>query len=375
MIVPWRARGARPYVIAELGVNHDGDVGRALELVDLAAEAGADAVKTQFFRADLLLSDSADLTGAQRDAGEADARSMLRRLELDIAGLGAIAERARARGVDPIVTVFSVELVAEAERIEWAAYKTASPDVVHRPLLEALVGTGKPLIVSTGASELWEVERALTWLRGARERLSALQCVSCYPTAPADAALGGIGALADLVGGAIEVGYSDHTAGVETGADAVASGAQILEKHLTYDTGAAGPDHATSLDAAQLAEYVRLARAGGAAALDVERVKRVLDCEREVRGLCRQSIVAARAIEAGERITREMLTFRRPGDGAAPWRVDEVVGQVAEERIAAGCQVTWVDVERRGAAVELGPRLSACGGHPLPPGAGEEEAR
>lgn len=347
MIIPWRARGAQPYVIAEIGVNHDGNVGRALELVDLAAEAGADAVKTQFFRADLLLSDAADLTGAQREAGEADAWSMLRRLEMSIDDLGAIAARARERGVDPIVTVFSVELVAEAERIEWAAYKTASPDVVHKPLLEALAATGKPLIVSTGASELWEVERALTWLRGARERLSVLQCVSCYPTAPEDAALGGIGAVADLVGGAIDVGYSDHTAGADTGATAVACGARILEKHLTYDTGAAGPDHAASLDPSQFADYVRLARAGGAAAPHVERAKSVLECEREVRTLCRQSIVAARAIEAGERIGREALTFRRPGDGIAPWRIDEVVGQVAEERIGAGAHVRLT--ERAGA--------------------------
>ena len=340
MTPAWRTRDDGPYVIAEIGVNHDGSLHRALELVDMASEAGADAVKTQFFRADLLLGASAGLTSAQRKSGEADAPSMLRRLELRLEELGEIAARARARGLDPIVTVFSVELVEQAERIAWAAYKTASPDIVHEPLLEALAATGKPLILSTGASEPREIERALVWLHAARERIALLHCVSCYPTPAHEAALGAIGAMRDFFGAHIDLGYSDHTVETDTGGIARRCGARILEKHLTYDRSAKGPDHAASLDPAQFAHYVQRSREGGRFDASDPRIgareKVVLACEREVRRLCRQSIVAARRIDAGETIRRDALTFQRPGDGLAAWRAGELVGQTACETFEAG---------------------------------------
>jgi N,N'-diacetyllegionaminate synthase len=356
-----REIGTEPYIIAEIGVNHDGQVERALALTEAAAEAGADAVKVQYFRANLLLSKAAKLAAYQRDAGETDPAAMLERLELDLADMALVVDRAHELGLHAIVTVFSVDLVAEARRLGWDAFKTASPDLVHRPLLEALAEDGRPMIVSTGASTIDEVVRTAEWLAPARERVAMLQCVSCYP-AP-DAALGGGEAIARATG--LPTGYSDHTEAVETGALAVEAGACILERHITDDRTRPGPDHAASLDAKQFARYVKLclplcrsalradspdpSNATNAHRLEtsgtghparragppVGGTKQVLDCERDVRLVARQSIVARRCIEAGEVVTLEDLIFKRPGTGMEPWRVGEIVGRVLERAVDA----------------------------------------
>ena len=331
-----------PYIIAEIGVNHDGSPERALELVDLAADAGADAVKTQWFRADMLMSAASGLAAYQRDAGERDPRDMLRRLELDAPAMQRIVRRARERSLHAIVTVFSVELVGEAQRLGWDAYKTASPDIVHKPLIDRLVETGQPLILSTGASTIEEVSRAIEWLGAARSRAAVLQCVSSYPTHDEDAAMAGIGAIARVFDG--PVGYSDHTTRVDAGACAVRAGACVLEKHLTYDRGARGPDHSASLDGAGFAQYVRLARASAPEAPAPHAEKRVLECERDVRRVSRQSIVARERIDPGTPITRALLTFKRPGTGLEPWRLPGVLGRTAARRIEADTPITEGDL-------------------------------
>jgi len=318
-----------PYVIAEIGVNHDGSVERALELVDAAAGAGADAVKLQLFNAEMLMSKDARLAAYQRAAGEADPLEMLRRLELSVDQMEPIVARAKAREVHAIVSVFSVELVREAERLAWDAYKTASPDIINRPLLEALAATMRPLIVSTGTATLDEVERAVRWLPMIFDRLALLQCVSSYPTPVDRAALGGIAALREISPG--PVGYSDHTALIETGGLAVAAGASVLEKHLTYSRAAAGPDHLASLEPAEFAEYVNGARRAHLM-IGVEK-KVVLDVEREVRGVSRQSLTAVRDLSVGHRIARADLTVKRPGTGIEPWRMGEVVGRIVGRAI------------------------------------------
>jgi N-acetylneuraminate synthase/N,N'-diacetyllegionaminate synthase len=249
-----------------------------------------------------------------------------------------------------------VELVREAETLAWDAYKTASPDVVHRPLLEALAATGRPLIVSTGAAELGEVERAVGWLRGAAARLALLQCVSCYPAEPADAAIGGMAALRRVHAG--PVGYSDHTREVDTGDLAADQGAAILEKHFTYDKGAPGPDHAASLEPGEFRRYAELARDASLLRLRVgpegptasdPRLgppdKRVLACERDVRAVSRQSIVLKRGVRAGEVIAPQDATFKRPGTGLEPWRVEQVVGWRAARAIEADVPLSAGDVE------------------------------
>lgn len=369
-----------PYVIAEIGVNHDGEVSRALSLTDAAADAGADAIKLQFFETDRLMSKAAKLAAYQKNAGETDPIEMLRRLELTIDEMSLVVDRAHERGIHAIVTVFSTELVEIAETLAWDAYKTASPDLVNRPLLEALMATGKPMIVSTGASEYHEVgDVYFQLLERIVERCAMLQCVSSYPTDPSNASIAAMHHFPDdlwLCGGAI--GYSDHTAEIDTGAVAVAVGASILEKHFTFDRKAMGPDHASSLEPDQFAQYIQLAKGAtkppmhkrkerlfgiiltGKSWQVVDRLaiehmsksdprigpieKCVLDCERDVREVSRQSVVSACDIEPKTVITREMLTIKRPGTGILAYRLDEVVGKVASRRIVADYPIVQEDL-------------------------------
>ena len=370
-----------PYIIAELGVNHDGDVGRALELVDAAADGGADAIKVQHFEPGSLLSRDARLAEYQSGAGETDPRRMLGRLRLGPAQLAQVASRARKRGLAAIATVFSVELVREAERIGFDAYKSASPDVINRPLLERLAATGAPLIVSTGAATLPEVDRAVGWLDGSSDRLALLQCVSSYPTAWDDAGFGGIRAIGRRH--PVPVGYSDHTVGTHAAAHAVAVGACVLEKHLTYDPDAAGPDHRASLDARDLPGYRAAAEAGlrlrriagtvragdgasrigeiagyfGLAPESLAEIaeagwvagayapeKGVLACERDCRITSRQSLVAAHDLPAGRTLEPGDLTIKRPGTGVEPHELGRVLGRRLVCPVEADRVLTAADV-------------------------------
>jgi len=336
----------RPYVIAEIGVNHDGSIDRALALTNAAADAGADAVKLQYFETDRLMSGASRLAAYQKASGETDPHAMLRRLELTIDEMDRVIECAQSRDIHAIVTVFSTELVAPAKALAWDAFKSASPDIVNRPLLEAMANDGRPLIVSTGASTMDEVARAAAWLSTLPSPIAMLQCVSSYP-APSPA-LGGITAISHATG--LVTGYSDHTPDDTTGAMAVAAGACILEKHLTYDKTAKGPDHAASLEPVELARYVELARRARSLNREINPLelgsveKRLLDVERDVRSLSRQSLVAAREIREGELVTRDMLTIKRPGTGCAPYRLDELIGSVAARRIEADRPIGRGDV-------------------------------
>lgn len=329
-----------PYIIAEIGVNHDGSCERALQLVRAAAKAGADAAKFQYFETDRLMSNAAKLAAYQRAAGESDPVSMLRRLELPIEDLAKCVTLAHELGIHAIVTVFSTELVRSADLLAWDAYKTASPDLIHKPLLLALSATGKPMILSTGAAEIDELRRTLGWLPHMSDKLAVLQCVSSYPTPLAEAAIGAMRSIARAHLG--PVGYSDHTPEVATGGIAVAAGACVLEKHLTHDRSAKGPDHSASLDPAQFAEYVRIAR-GAHGAMRSE-AKVVTPIEREVRRLSRQSIVAKRGIKAGQTIEMADLTIKRPGTGLEPAMLPAVVGASALRDLEADAPLMEGDV-------------------------------
>jgi len=378
-----------PYIIAEIGVNHDGDVNRALELTDAAAEAGADAIKLQFFETDRLMSKAAKLAAYQKTAGETDPIEMLRRLELTIEEMALVVDRAHAKGIHAIVTVFSTELVPIAETLPWDAYKTASPDIINYPLIEALIVTGKPLIVSTGASTMDEVIQAVDWLDSARDRLAILQCVSSYPAPTHE--LGGIRLIFDTT--EIPTGYSDHTTSHRTGNTAVVAGACILEKHITDDRNRTGPDHRASLLTSQFEAYVNMCRMAisgrgmfrrlvdkvielqssksnnypsptfsammkiGKKEVDKELgadavacvkesfpIKRVLDCEQDVRLVARQSVVSTQPIPAGTTITRDMLTIKRPGTGILAFNIEAVVGCTTSQPIEADVPINAEDL-------------------------------
>ena len=321
---------ADPFVIAEIGVNHDGDPARAESLVDSAAAAGADAVKFQWFEPRRLLSRSARLAAYQAAAGEQDPIEMLERLRLDEDGL----ERARVRAVDhglrTVVTVFSPELVPSADLLDWDLHKTASPDIVNRPLLEALASTGRPMIISTGGATLSEVRSALAWIEDVRPTL--LHCVSSYPTPLDSASLGGIGVLSSEFG--LTVGYSDHTVSIHSGGLAVAAGARVLEKHLTWNRDAEGPDHSASVDPEGFSRYVRFARDSrlmmGASG------KTPLPVEHDVMTSSRQSVAILRDLPEGHVIVHGDLTTMRPGTGVPAASLSHFIGCRAVRALEGG---------------------------------------
>ena len=309
-------RPARVAVIAEIGVNHDGDPAVAQALIRAAAHAGADAVTFQLFRpADLL---SADATLAAYQEGQADApRDLLEKVALRTAALGPLRDEAHAAGLAFVVTPFSVADVADLAALKVDAVKIASPDAVNPMLLEAASGLQRPMWVSTGTCEASELDDAAAHAVEADGAL--LQCVSSYPTPDHAAALGGIAALRARYP-ALRIGYSDHTADEDTGALAVAAGACLLEKHLTHDPAAPGPDHAVSLDPAALGRYV--AAAHRAAVRLGPATKTCQTIEQDVRAVSRQSLCAARDLPAGHRLAAGDLVVKRPGTGvpAAAYR-------------------------------------------------------
>ena len=313
---------APPYIIAEVGVNHDGSLDRAIELVRAASSAGVDGVKFQWFSAEQLVIEGAGTAEYQKATTSSDQRSMLARLELGREEMARLVEVAHQEQLHALVTVFCESLVEEAAELEWDAWKCASPDLVHRPLLDRLAADGRPLILSTGAAAMSEVVRANHWLQDSP--VAFLQCVSAYPTPEPEAALGGIEALSVETGR--PCGYSDHTGEETTGGLAVAAGAVILEKHFTHDREAPGPDHAASLEVDGLARYVEFAHRAHRA-VGPRGSKHLQDRERDVREVARQSLRAARALAEGTVLCEGDLVAKRPAGGLEPWRLEELLGR------------------------------------------------
>jgi N-acetylneuraminate synthase/N,N'-diacetyllegionaminate synthase len=335
-------RDGPPLVMAEIGVNHDGDVEKGMKLVEAAAAATADAVKFQLFRADLLLARQAGLVDYQKTSA-ASADDLLEPLQLSREQMQPLVARAQEAGMAAVVTPFSVELVADCVAMGVDAIKLASPDLVNKPLVEAAAAAGLPLILSTGAAELAEVERTVGWLwkERAAERTVLLHCVSAYPTPAERATLGAIAALR-MRFPEMPVGYSDHTVETFTAAMAVGQGASLLEKHLTLDRAATGPDHAASLEPSALAEYCALARIGYM--MRGPFAKQVQEIERGVREQTRQSVVARRDLKAGQLLTRDLLTIKRPGTGIPAAALDRLEGVALLRDVQADCVLRWEDV-------------------------------
>lgn len=335
-------RANEVYIIAEAGVNHDGDASAALELVAAAAAAGADALKVQVFQADKLTTAAAGSAAYQQACGYDDQRAMLKRLELDDAALGAIRDACRQHKIEFLATPFDADDVRRLSALGVPAIKLASTDLDNLPLIGAAVETGLPLILSTGAADEAEVTAAMLRLQAldAADRTILLHCVSAYPTPLADANLRAIASLAERF--ARPTGFSDHTLETETGALAVAAGACVLEKHFTLDRARTGPDHAMSLTPDALAAYVRQARAA-AAALGSGRIE-VSPIEADVRRVARRSIVAARTLTAGTVLGAADLAVKRPGGGIAPTDIAGLIGRQVRIDVPADAPLRWEDL-------------------------------
>lgn len=328
------------HVIAEAGVNHDGDPARARLLVDAAAQAGADCVKFQTFKAERVAVAAAPKAAYQletTDPGESQI-AMLKRLELADEELPGLIAHGRARGVAVISTPYNEEDVDLLDRLDVAAFKLASIHLAEPHFLAYAARKGRPLIVSCGMATLAEIDRGLEAIRRAGDPpVVLLQCTTNYPSDPAEANLRTIPALATAFG--VPVGYSDHTPTDSACLAAVALGAVMIEKHLTLDRTLPGPDHAASQDPQGFAGLVRGIREVEAALGDG--IKRPTPSEARNKPNMRRSLVARCAIAEGQAIEPGLLTCRRPATGLAPALVDELAGFVAARPIAAGEMLAW----------------------------------
>lgn len=324
------------YVIAEAGVNHNGSLELAESLVRAAQRAGADAVKFQAFSARALAVESAPKAAYQERSGGAGESQfeMLRALELDETAHRRLQAVAAEQGIDFLSSAFDLESLDWLAHLGLPLHKVPSGEITNLPYLKALGGLGSRVLLSTGMADQNEVAAALSVLETAgtpRELITVLHCSTEYPAAFEDVNLQAMVTMARAFG--TDVGYSDHTPGITVPIAAVALGATVIEKHLTTDRSLPGPDHAASLEPEEFAAMVDAIREVELALGDG--VKRPFPTELANRAVARKSIVAARDISAGELLTEQNLTTKRPGTGISPMRLDEVVGARARRAFSA----------------------------------------
>lgn len=318
------------YIIAEAGVNHNGDLDKALRLVRTAAEAGADAVKFQTFKAEGLVSRKAKKAAYQEKttgAGESQFE-MLRRLELDEGTHRKILSECRARGIEFLSTPFDAESIALLKSLGMRTFKIPSGEITNLPYLRQVARAADRVILSTGMSDLGEVEDALSALQAAglaRDRVTVLHATTEYPAPMEEVNLRAMVTLGRAF--KVQVGYSDHTPGIEIPIAAAALGARVIEKHFTLDRSLPGPDHKASLEPGELKAMVRAIRNVSVALGDG--LKRPTRSEAGNMAVARKSIVARRTIRKGESFSEENLACKRPGTGISPMRWDELLGKAS----------------------------------------------
>ena len=335
---------ANTLVIAEAGVNHNGDLDLARQLVDIAADAGADLVKFQTFNADRLATRNARKADYQVNTTGADEsqHTMLRRLELNEEAHRILIKHCAQRGIGFFSTGFDIECVNLLVRLGLQRFKIPSGEVTNLPYLRhigRLAAEAGQVILSTGMATLAEIDDALHALEQAgtaRAQITVLHCNTDYPTPAQDVNLRAMTSIANAFG--VRVGYSDHTQGIEVAIAAVALGASVIEKHFTVSRSLPGPDHQASLEPAELKAMVSAIRNIELAMGDG--IKRPTVRELQNRQVVRKSIVSARAIASGEAFSTENLSTKRPGTGVSPMRWDEIIGRPAPRAFAADELIT-----------------------------------
>lgn len=317
-------------IIAEAGVNHNGDIDMAKRLIDVAAEAGADYVKFQTFSAERLTTrDAAKAEYQKRNDGEADSQfDMLKRLELSEAMHHDLIEHCTSRKIAFFSTGFDIESLDFLNGLGLPLFKIPSGEITNLPYLRHIGSLGKPLILSTGMATLDEIGAALDVLEQAgtsRDAITVLHCTTDYPAAMSDVNLRAMLAIKEKF--CVKVGYSDHTQGIEVAIGATALGAQLIEKHFTLDRTLPGPDHKASLEPSELKAMVAAIRNIETALGDGN--KRPTDSELKNVAIARKSLVAVRPIKEGEIFTAENLGVKRPGNGISPMQLDDMMGKRA----------------------------------------------
>ena len=330
-------------VIAEAGVNHNGDVRLARDLIDAAKFAGADAIKFQTFKSENIVTRKVMMADyQQQNLGEAGSQfEMLKKLELSLADFRALQSYASSIDIEFISTPDDEEsLDFLVDKLNMPLIKIGSGEVTNLPFLRKISGKSKPMILSSGMSTLGEVERALATLQGGGQPVTVLHCTSSYPCSPSDANLLAMTSMREAFG--IPVGYSDHTLGAEVSLAAVALGATVIEKHLTLDKAMVGPDHAASLDPKEFAEFVRQIRRVEVSLGDG--IKRPTAAELVTKALVQRRIVTARDVSRGSLVAWSDLTFKRAESGIPVEHADLVVGRSFKTDLVADVPVQWSDL-------------------------------
>lgn len=315
-------------VIAEAGVNHNGNINLALKMVDEAKKAGADIVKFQTAKPELVISKFAEKAEYQKVTTGSDESQleMCKKIHLKFEDYIQIKKYCEDIGIGFLSTPFDLESIAFLQNLGCDIWKIPSGEITNFSYLVRIAQTNKPIILSTGMSTLDEVQAAMDVLKenGAGE-ITLLHCTTQYPTPYADVNLNAMLTLKDKFG--CKVGYSDHTPGIEIPVAAVAMGASVIEKHFTLDRNMEGPDHKASLEPDELKSMVAAIRNVESAMGDG--IKKPATSELENMAIARKSIIAARDIKKGEQFTEENLTTKRPGNGISPMRWNEVLGKTA----------------------------------------------
>ena len=324
------------FVIAEAGINHNGDVTLAAELVDAAAEAGADAIKFQTHLPEYeMLRD-----GATAGYVGESLFDLLTRTALSRDAHYELRDRALKKGVMFLSTPFSREAADFVESLGVPAFKTGSGELTNLPLQRHIARKGKPMIISTGMSTPEEIDRTVAVIRSEKVPFALMHCTSTYPTPYEHVQLGCIGRLQAQYG--VPVGFSDHTLGNFAAFGAVAIGANLFEKHFTVSRSLPGPDQQGSMEPAELKELVKgirtIEQASGS-------TKQIQPGEQDVRNMALHSVVSIRDIASGATIGSADVWVKRPGTGIPARRLDEVIGRVAKRPIAKGCLVSWEDLQ------------------------------
>ena len=328
----------RTLIIAEAGINHDGDLDAAIKMIDFAVEAGADYVKFQSFVAEELVLPEAERSSYIIEGSHENEsfRDLLKRLEVDRDGQRKLAAYCKEQGIKFLSTAFDLgSLDFLCDEIGCDMIKVASADLTNIRFLRHCATKDVPVVLSTGMADIDEIDEALATLQAAgTKEICLLHCVSWYPSPPEIINLRAIHTLRDRYG--LPVGYSDHSLGTTLPAAAVAMGARCIEKHYTLDPTAFGPDHKASLSPAELIEMVEKIReveaamgTGGLAPGDI------LEVELNQRRVHRRSIVTTKAIQKGEAFSEQNLGIKRPGTGIAPRELDTLVGKTASRDLQA----------------------------------------
>ena len=317
-------------VIAEAGVNHNGDIETALKMVDAAADAGADFVKFQTFKVENVISRFAPKAPYQKaTTSESESQlEMVRRYQLDADAHKRLMDRCRCKKISFLSSPFDLGSIDLLNDLGLEIFKIPSGEITNLPYLQKLGALRKKLILSTGMADLGEISDALEVLIYAgtdKQNITVLHCNTEYPTPFEDVNLSAMLTIRDRFD--VKVGYSDHTPGIEVPIAAVALGACVIEKHFTLDRNMPGPDHQASIEPGELEAMIRAIR-------NIE--KALGNCEKKPSGselknisIARKSIVAAKPIEKGELFTEQNITTKRPATGVSPMRWDEVIGQTA----------------------------------------------